>query len=555
MKKSLQEIQQALQGEVSIDKKDLEYYATDGGVFELMPEAIVFPKDTLDVQNLVKVVQEINAKATNESDRISITARGNGTDQGGGPINTGIIVDFMRHMNHIIEIGDNHALVEPGCLFGRLQNELKEREQFIPSYPASIDVSTIGGAVANNAAGEKTVKYGATRKYVESVQVVLADGTLTWLHAVKGHELTDKKTITGLEGEIYRDVDRLIDENNAVINSKHPHTTKESAGYALWKAKNNHELDLAQIITGSQGTLCFITAIRLRTIPLPDPRKTTLLVSYYDDLRKAGVAAQEIHKLNPSALEIVDKNLIELVNTQKPELLEGLLPDDGQIPAVVLLTEFDDQEQAENKAKEKRALTIIEEHAFSSVVKHTPEEEAQLWKLRRSAAAVMWTIPGSKKALPIIEDGTVPPNKLVEFIERAYKIFEKYDLEIAIWGHAGDADLHMQPFMDLTKESDRKKLFDVTDDFYAMVHELGGTAAGEHNDSLMRAPYRAEMFGPEMEELFNQVKRIFDPGNLFNPHKKVGVDFNYIKEHLRHEYSIKSLEHLERQQAQDTIDR
>ena len=167
----------------------------------------------------------------------------------------------------------------------------------------------------------------------------------------------------------------------------------------------------------------------------------------------------------------------------------------------------------------------------------------------------MWTIPGSKKALPIIEDGTVPPHKLSEFITRAYEIFEKYDLEMAIWGHAGDADLHMQPFMDLSKTTDRKKLFVMTDEFYNMVHELGGTAAGEHNDSLMRAVYQPLMFGPEMSKLFNDVKHIFDPENLLNPHKKVGVDFNYVKKHLRHSYSIESLAKMEREKARDTIDR
>lgn len=552
MNHALTKIKQAISGEVSTKEDDIRYYSTDGGVFELEPTAIVFPKDTNDVVKLVKTVGELNEKGT---DTISLTARGNGTDQGGGPINTGIIVDFMEHMNQILEIGDDYAVVQPGCLYGHLQDELKERGRFIPSYPASIEVSTIGGAVANNAAGEKTVKYGATRDYVDAIQVVLADGSLTWLENIAGDELRAKLSQEGFEGDIYRQINTILIENGELIHSNHPHTTKESAGYALWKAHTQEGLDLAQVVTGSQGTLCFVTAIRLKTIELPDPNHVSLLVSYYDDLEKAGLAAQRMHELEPSALEIVDKNLIELVNGQKPELLEGLLPDDGHTPAVVLLTEFDNADDAERDQKEQAAHAIISELAYSEVIKHKPEEEARMWKLRRSAAAVMWTIPGTKKALPIIEDGTVPPDRLVDFLRRAYEIFDKYDLEIAVWGHAGDADLHMQPFMDLTLEEDRKKLFAMTDDFYAMVHELGGTAAGEHNDSLMRAPYRPLMFGEEMEALFNRVKDAFDPDNLFNPHKKVGVDFNYIKEHLRHEYSIESIAHLERQKAQDTIDR
>lgn len=551
MREIVKKLREVLAGEISVAEDDLDYYSTDGGVFELSPTAIVFPKDTNDVSTLVKTVDAVHQ---NGNDRISLTARGNGTDQGGGPINTGIIIDFMKYMNQILEIGDDYVIVQPGCLYGRLQKELKLRGRYLPPYPASVEVCTIGGAVANNAAGEKTVKYGATRNYVEAIQVVLSDGSVTWIHALSSAQMEQKKQLNNLEGEIYRKLELLIHSNHDVVHNNHPHVTKESAGYALWKVIHDGKFDLAQVVTGSQGTLCLITAVRLRTVASPDPNKVSLMVSYYDTLESAGQAAQGLHSLEPSALEIVDKNLINLVNAQKPELLVGLLPK-GDVPAVVLLTEFDNQNDDERHAKIQSAQEIINQHAYDSIIKHKPEEETQLWKLRRSAAAVMWTIPGTKKALPIIEDGTVPPHKLSEFITRAYAIFEKYDLEIAIWGHAGDADLHMQPFMDLSKQEDRKKLFAMTDDFYAMVHELGGTAAGEHNDSLMRAVYQPLMFGPEMSKLFNDVKHMFDPENMLNPHKKVGVDFNYVKKHLRHSYSIESLAKMEREKARDTIDR
>ncbi len=551
MKQLFSQLEATLSGDISVSEDDLRYYSTDGGVFELTPSAIVYPKDVTD---LVSLVSQVDAMHQRGNDRISLTARGNGTDQGGGPINTGIIVDFMRYMNQILEIGEDYAVVQPGCIFGRLQRELKKKGRFIPSYPASIDVSTIGGAVANNAAGEKTVKYGATRRYVDAIQVVLADGNVTWLHALNASDLAEKKQLPGLEGALYRELESLIDKHHDVIHSNHPHVTKESAGYALWKVAQGGHFNLAEVVVGSQGTLCFVTAIRMKTIPAPDPKNVKLLVSYYSSIAEAGLAAQDLHRLEPSALEIVDKNLIELVNREKPELLRGLIPGD-KVPAIVLLAEFDDADDTIRTEKISKAQTIVDRYAYSSVLKHDPEDEAEAWKLRRSAAAVMWTIPGKKKALPIIEDGTVPPHKLTEFIQRAYEIFDKYQLEIAIWGHAGDADLHMQPFMDLSKVSDRKKLFAMTDEFYQMVHELGGTAAGEHNDSLMRAVYMPLMFGPEMEKLFNEVKHIFDPENMFNPHKKVGVDFNYVKQHLRHEYSIQSLAKMQRLEARKTIDR
>ena len=551
MRKLLKTIEGSIAGDISVDDNDIEYYSTDGGVFELEPTAIVFPKDVADVTTIVKETDKLHKKG---SDRISLTARGNGTDQGGGPINTGIIVDFMRYMNQILEIGDDYVVVQPGCLYGRLQKELKLRGRYLPPYPASVEICTIGGAIANNSAGEKTVKYGSTRDYVEAVQVVLADGSVTWLHAMSHAQLETRKAKGDLEAGILTQLEKIISENQDTIQNDHPHVTKDSSGYALWRVNEKGLFNPAHIVVGSQGTLCFVTAIRLRTAPAPDPSKISLIVSYYDSLDAAGKAAERLHAVGPSALEIVDENLINLVNSQQPELLKGLLPKD-HIPAVILLTEFDDQDDAERQRKENKAEKIIEELSYSEKISHTPEEENQMWKLRRSAAAVMWTIPGKKKALPIIEDGTVPPAKLTEFINRAYDIFKKYDLEIAIWGHAGDADLHMQPFMDLSDVKDRRKLFAMTDEFYGMVKELGGTPAGEHNDSLMRAVYRPEMFSPEIEKLFNQVKFIFDPENMFNPHKKVGVDFNHIKKHLRHEYTIESIARMKREQAQKSIDR
>lgn len=547
--KLLQTLENHISGEVSVEAEDIDYYSTDGSIFEITPSAIVFPKDSVDVQELVMAVNELRR----EGIKTSLTARGNGTDQGGGPIGDGVIVDFTRHMNQILEVGQDYVVVQPGCMYERLQNRLNQHSQYLPPYPASIGVCTIGGAVANNSAGEKSVKYGSTREYVEALQVVLADGTATWIYPMDEHQLNEKKQLQTLEGDVYRQIDELLTQNATTIHNDHPNVTKESSGYALWKIKNDTLFNLPQVIVGSQGTLALITSIRLRTLPLPDPNKVTLLVSFYDNINSVCTAASHIHKLGPSALEIVDENLLSLVTEQAPALLAGLLPN-GSLPEFVLLAEFDDADDNERHTKEKEASDIFLRYATSSVVKYDPVEKASYWKLRRSAAAVMWTIPGKLKALPIIEDGAVPPDQLNRFLTEAYKIFNKYELTIAVWGHAGDANLHMQPFMNLSDDADREKIFSLTNDYYTMIQSLGGTAAGEHNDSLMRAPYRHLMFGQAMEDLFDKTKNIFDSNNIFNPKKKVGVDLDYIKGHVRHEYSIKSLDKLNKREAKSKID-
>lgn len=535
MKRILDQISQAIAGELTTEENYLDYYSTDGSVFELKPTAVCFPKDTTDVQNIVRIIH----KEAQQGHYLPITPRGKGTDQGGGPLGTGLILDFARYMDHILEIGEDFVRVQPGVRYGHLQNELKKRGKYLPPYPASIEICTIGGAVANNSAGEKTVKYGATRNYVEKLQVVLSNGDILTTEPLTRRQLGILKRREQFSAKLYQETQEIVESNRALIKAHQPHVTKNSSGYALWEVEKHGIFDLAQLFTGSQGTLGIVTEIMLKIVDTPQQSNVTLAVSHYKDLHTAGQAIHELNKLDPSALEIVDNNLLKLVLKQNPQLLKGLLP--NELPAIVLLTEFDDSSSFETKRKLTAASHIFDTYAYDWVQKEDPAEQARLWKLRRSAAAVMWTIPGTKKALPIIEDGVVPPDKIVTFFEKAYEIFARYNLEIAVWGHAGDANLHMQPFMDLGKVEDRNKLFKVTDEFYAMVISLGGVTSAEHNDGLMRSPYLRMLYGEELCRLFDQVKEIFDPLNILNPHKKTGVDFNFAKKHLRHEYSVKEL--------------
>ncbi|MDP2671720.1 MAG: FAD-binding oxidoreductase [bacterium] len=529
----LEKLKDILKGDVEHSHDILDYYSTDGSIFQIKPEVVVYPKDTLDIQNLVRYVNEL-ARAGH---KISVTPRGKGTDQAGGPLNDGAILDTTRYMNHILEVGPDFVRVEPGVRYGELQAGLKKLGRYLPPYPASIELCTVGGAVANNSAGEKTVKYGATRKYVESLKVVLANGELVQTAPLNGYEVGAKKRQENFEGDIYRALDDLLVHNWELIKETRPHVSKNSTGYALAEVDRYNRFDLGQLLTGSQGTLGIITEITLKTAPVP--QKVALLVGYFRDIHEAGAATLKLLHLKPSALEIVDKNLIMLVNEQNPDLLVGLVP--AELPSIVLLAEFDDPEPGLIKKKVKAAKTILEKHTYHWVEKEKPEDQARLWKLRRSAAAVMWTIPGVAKALPIIEDGTVNAALLPDFFEKAYELFKKYDLQIAVWGHAGDADLHMQPFMNLSSEKDRKKIFDLTDDFYKMVIELGGTTSGEHNDGLMRSPWLKELYGEEMYRLFERVKKIFDPHGILNPGKKTGVSLEQLKKLLRDEYSMKHL--------------
>ncbi|HSX01743.1 MAG TPA: FAD-binding oxidoreductase [Candidatus Saccharimonadia bacterium] len=539
MKKAyLKDLQAQLLGSITDSQDVRDYFATDGSIFRLEPEAVMYPQNTADVR---KAVTFLAARAE-AGKPLGIVARGKGTDQGGAAVGEGLQMVFPAHMNKMLNLGKDSVTVQPGILYQSLQQTLRSHGRFLPPYPASIDYSTLGGAVANNAAGEKSVKYGTTRDFVRSLKVVLVDGSLIETRRLSARELNRRKGQANLEGEIYRRIDSLILDHEDIIAAHQPKTTKNTAGYALGRVRGRDgSFDLSQLIVGSQGTLGLVTEITLRTVPW-NPR-ATLVVGFFDDLRRAAEAVGKLRGLGPSALELVDHHLLEFVRRHRPQELEGLLPE--TMPKLVLLAEFDNASQFGQMVQTRRAQRIMAKYATSHRLCADPIEQASLWKLRRSAAAVMSLQNGAKKALPFIEDGIVPPAKLQQFLERTYKLLEKHEVDIAIWGHAGDANLHLQPLLDLGKKRDVDKIFALTREFTHLVADLGGSTSGEHGDGLIRAPYLKDLYGAELYELMCQVKDIFDPQGLFNPGKKVNVTEEQARAALRDEYHLAHLyDHL-----------
>ena len=537
MKKTyLKDLQSLLLGSVTDAADAINYFSTDGSIFTLTPEGIVYPKNTADVRKTIQFLHE-RAEA-DPSKKVSVTARGLGTDQSGGAVSDGLQLVFPAHMNNILKLDGDDVVVQPGVNYRALQQMLHTHGRFLPPYPSSIDYSTIGGAVANNAAGEKSIKYGATRNFVKRLKVVLSDGSLIETGRISARELNRKKGINSLEGKLYRDIDRIIDENITTIRKSIPKTSKNAAGYDLWDIKHRDgSFDLTQLFIGSQGTLGVITEITLKTAYY-NPR-TTLIVGFFDSLQKAADAVVRLEELKPSALEFVDYHLLDFLKKNRPQDIEGLVPEN--LPKIALLVEFDDHSQVRQTLRNRSAQRILKKFGATFRVATDPVEQQALWKIRHSAAAVIWMTNGSKKALPFIEDGVVPARKLHQFLTETYKLLNKYDLEIAVWGHAGDANLHLQPFLDLSKAKDVNKLFELSADYTKLVISLGGSTCGEHNDGLMRGMYLKDLFGEDVYALFEQVKDTCDPHKILNPDKKIGVTEEYAREHLRTEYSMKHL--------------
>jgi FAD/FMN-containing dehydrogenase len=528
MKAYLKDLQGKLLGTVTDHPGTLEHFSTDAGLFQVHPAAVVYPQNTADVRKVVQFV----AERTTAGKPTSIVPRGLGSNLSGAAVGEGLQLSFPAHMNKLLKLDTHTVTVQPGLLFSTLQQTLHTHNRWLPPYPDSANYSTIGGAVACNAAGIMSHKYGPMRSFVRSLKVVLSDGSLIKTRRLSARELNRKKGLSTLEGEIYRKVDSLLLDHPQLIKKRQPRAAKNVAGYALDTIRGQSgSFDLSQLFIGSQGTLGIITEITLATAPY-NPR-TTLVVGYLTSVEQAAQAIVKLRALKPCAVELVDRELLETLRSHRPVDLEGLVPD--SLPMIMLFVEFDEPSQISQKYHSVRAERIMGRHGAQTRVSTDPVEQVALWKLRRAGAAAA---VGAKQPLPFIDDAAVPPEKLAQFLHKTTQLLAKYDLTAPVWGHAGDGHLHLQPQLDLRRKKDVDKLFSLSSEFHDMVIALGGTPAGELGDGLMRGPYLSKLYGDEMVELFAAVKQACDPLGVFNPGKKTEATESYARAHLRSDYSL-----------------
>lgn len=544
MNKVANYLQEHLEGEVLTDAATRQYFSTDASVLTVTPNMVVYPRNANDVRKIMRFSWQLAERGH----VLPVTARGRGSDLTGAAIGNGIVMVFPAHMNRLLEIDtkQQQVRIQPGINYRTLQETLYTHNRFLPPYPASIDYSTIGGAIANNSAGEKSIKYGDTRKYVEKLEVVLANGELIQTGRLSKRELNRKKGETSFEAEVYRQVDGIITDNWDVIKAgAKSRVSKNSSGYDLVDVKHDDgSFDLTPLFVGSQGTLGIVTEAIMK-LETYNP-KTHLLLAEFEDLTSAHDAISLLLKLEPSALEMVDQNLLAFVTKQQPNRLKGLIESEA-LPAIVLLVEFDDSSEHARKHKIKKAQKLLRNLTNHVIVTDAYEQQQKLWAIRHMAATITNYGEGGKAALPIIEDGIVPHEQFQAYIEGIYTLFGKYRLQPAIWGHAGDANLHVQPLMDLSKLSERQHIFRLMEEYYDLVIKLGGSIAAEHNDGRLRAPFVEKQFGKEIADIFEQVRRAFDPSSMLNPGVKTGVSLKDLSALLRKEYTIAHLaDHLPR---------
>lgn len=538
MNKVAHYLQEHLVGEVMTSDDARRYFSTDSSIFRVTPSIIAYPRNENDVRKTTRFAWQLAERGRN----IPITARGSGTDQSGAALGKGIMLVFPAHMNKILELDtrSGSVVVEPGLNFAKLQQTLHTHGRFLPPAPASIEFSTLGGAVANNAGGERSIKYGSMRNYVDGLRVVLANGEVIETKRLSKRELSKKMGLATFEGEIYRSLDQLIEENHDLVRSSELTVPKNSAGYNLFAVKNKDgSFDLTPLFVGSQGTLGIATELHLATESF-NPITTTM-AAFCDDISVLEKVVEELRGLPkaPSAIELVDDNLLRFVDKHNPNQLRGILSQ--PYPRFVLIIEFDDISAKTQKKMSKKAAKIFEKNHIPFRLETEDGKQEELWKIRHSVASVLSTSQDNAKAVPVIDDAIVPIEQLGELLSRSYSLFGKLNIPITIWGHAGNANLHVQPMLDLGTVGDRQKVFKLLEEYHKLVISLGGSTTGQYGDGRLRAPYLEQLYGPEVYELFRKVKHIFDPHGILNNGVKIDVTLDEIKPLLRNEFSLDHL--------------
>lgn len=539
------ELQKQVKGLVSSDIQRRQHASHDASIYELMPDIVVEPQNAEDIEAIVRYV----TKHKKDTPKLSITARSAGTDMSGGALSTSIVLEMTKHLTNIHSLEGRSLKVQPGAFMRDIDPALSKQQLQLGSVPASRAWCTIGGIVANNAGGEQSLRYGNADRWVRSLDVTLADGNTYTFAPLTKKQLDKKLNQKTYEAELYRRVYTLAEKNYDLIKNARPKVNKNSMGYNLWNVwdRETGVFDMTQLFTGSQGTLGIISEITIEAVPKAE--HSGLLLVYVPSSKRLGDIINTIMEHHPATFEGFDditfnlgiryfKTFRKQLGTkeylrQQAHLIKSVAKFKGHLPSILLMVEFDSTSQAEVFDKITHLHTDLKKYRLKMDIESTRQDSATFWTIRRAALSLLRNQIKGRYASPFIDDMAVPPRFLPQFLPELRKILRTYSLPATIQGHFGDGNFHIIPLMDIAGTKDQAKLEPIMRELVPIVTKYGGTMAGEHNDGMVRGPWLPEVFGAEVYELFKEVKEIFDPLYIFNPHKKTDASWDYSMSHVR----------------------
>ncbi len=527
----LSELKKHIQGELRTDEFNRALYSTDASLYQIMPYGVLIPKNTDDVQ----IAIELASKYT-----IPLLPRTGGTSLAGQAINEALIIDAVPHLNKIIEINpeEKFARVQPGVILEHLNRQLRPYGLKYGPDPASANRAAMGGVIANNATGSHSIMYGMSADHVLSTKVILADGSQTAFEFLSQAELQYKTQSEGFLGQLYRQIwdATQTESNQAVIRERTPRHWRRCGGYNAdrliggtgisFHIPQDHRFNLAKLMAGSEGTLAFMSEIKLGLVELP--KKSVIAVLHFETLTNALDAVPAILETNPSAVELIDHvGLAQCRATpQYAPLLNGVI--EG-LPKYVLITEFYGESKTELQAKIAQLKKKIRSH---TVVIFDRQIQQNVWSVRKAALGFLMSVEGDYKPVPFIEDAAVPVEHLGEYIQKMEHFCNDLGTQIAYFAHASAGCLHVRPMVNTKIASEIAKLPQITDFAVDLLHSYGGALSSEHGDGRSRSWAARKFFGTELHNIYRQIKTAFDPDNIFNPGNI--VDGSPMTENLRY---------------------
>jgi FAD/FMN-containing dehydrogenase len=469
-------------------------YSEGAGIYRIVPEAVALPADEADLISLVRWAAR---------HRVPLTPRGAGSSVTGSNVSAGVIVDLTR-MPRIIEISPatRRARTSANIRWAELNETAGKDGLRLPPDPSSGAFATLGGMVSTNASGSHSLRYGSMRRWVLAITVITADG--------KRVEL--KRGSEELSLHYPR---QQLQAHAELIRARFPKTTKNSSGYALdaWLASG----DTLDLFIGAEGTLGIVTEIEWRLDPIPLHRAG--LNVQLDDLDRLTGAVETTLAFSPSALELLDRTFLDLVESGAVDRPPGR--PSGRPSESVLLVEFEGNDAAELKDLVHRAVRALQGIASSIETALTPAEEASAWRLRHAASPIIADLPAGRRSLQVIEDACLPLSRMGEYITAVRTLAQRVGVPIVIFGHAGDGNIHVNLLPDTTETGWENAVGTLYRDITGEVIRLGGTTSGEHGDGRIRSSVLERLYGPDIVRLFHAVKDAFDPLGILNPGVKV----------------------------------
>jgi FAD/FMN-containing dehydrogenase/Fe-S oxidoreductase len=507
------ELEAALEGEVRFDAVSRALYATDASVYEIEPVGVLVPRSRDDIIRIVRICRK---------HRCPVTMRGGGTSQAGQAIGPGVVVDTSKYLNRLLEVNveGRWARVEPGIVLDELNAALKPHAlRFAPDI-STASRATLGGMMANNSSGARSVIYGKTIDHVLEQQVVLSDGSIVHMRGLDPPQLEEACRGDSLEAVCYRAVRQTVESCRDEIDRRYPKVLRRVGGYNLDAFDEGRPFNLAKLMVGSEGTLGVVIEAKVALVPLPGAK--AVLAIQFNDLLQALEATPAILAHAPSAIEVMDRFILD--HTRQSPNLERLRQTfiEGD-PAALLCVEF----YADRVEDLPLRLEVLERDLKARSLGYRyhratdPAEQSSIWALREAALGLSMAVRGDDKAISFVEDTAVAPQSLREYIARFLTIVKRHGTTAGVYAHASVGCLHVRPVINLKTGEGVRRFEAIAGDVADLVLEYGGALSGEHGDGLVRSPFMQKMFGPVLYEAFRHVKRTFDPEGLFNPGKIV----------------------------------